>query len=118
MAHRPRKQRNQFPECGHKGFGKFCHTCRNEKLGRNMKPRVKASAGGGAAGGKTEEKRYRQKAKCPYCGSSRVRKNDLNVMSALDAYEYTCHEFTCGKSFNSDQVKEYDQVEVKPRRPR
>ncbi len=63
-------------------------------------------------------KKYWQRAKCPYCGGNRVKKNDMNVFSDNNAKEYRCTSFECGKQFNSEQVKEYEDVEVKERGPR
>lgn len=118
MAHKSRRQRNNF-ECRHKGFGKYCHFCKDLQAGKKVGIKIpKKGEKVDAATGKPEEPRYWNRAKCPFCGSSRVKKNDLNVLSALDAKEYTCGDFNCGKQFDSDQVKEYDKVEVKPRAPR
>jgi len=63
-------------------------------------------------------KKYWKRAKCPYCGSNRVKKNDINAFSDNNAKEYRCTSFECGKQFNSEQVKEYEDVEVKERGPR
>ena len=65
-----------------------------------------------------QQKKYWNRAKCPYCGGNRVKKNSINAFSDNNAKEYRCTSFECGKQFNSEQVKEYEQVEVKERGPR
>ncbi len=119
MSHKVRRQRQNFSECRHKGFGKYCHFCKDLNAGKKVGVKIpKKGEKVDAATGKPEEPRYWQRAKCPFCNSSRVKKNELNALSALDAKEYRCADFDCGKEFDSGQVKEYDQVEVKPRGPR
>ena len=44
-----------------------------------------------------------------------MKKNHLNVMSALDAKEYSCKDFKCGKEFNEDKVKAWDEIEIAAR---
>jgi hypothetical protein len=110
-------QRNAF-ECGHKGFGKYCHFCKDIKAGRPVGKKAPRPASAGGRPAEPQEPRYWQRARCPHCNGNRVKKNDLNVLSALDAFEYTCMDFNCGKSFNSDQVKEFDKIEVKGPPPR
>jgi len=118
MAHRRRRQKNVF-DCNHKGFGKYCHRCKDEKAGRiKTKKVVIDQATGQAVAAPEAPKRYWKRAKCPFCGGSRVKKNELNVFSPLDAKEYRCTSYECGKEFNSDQVKEYEEVEVRERLPR
>ena len=120
MTHKIRQQRQKF-ECTHVGFGKYCHRCKDEAAGR-IKPKKIVQE---ADGSKTEvsateaPKKYWQRAKCPYCGGNRVKKNDINVFSDNNAKEYRCTSFECGKQFNSEQVKEYVQVEVvdRPKTP-
>ena len=119
MTHKIRQQRQKF-ECTHVGFGKYCHRCKDEAAGRIKPKKVVVEADGS----KTEvaaadaPKKYWQRAKCPYCGGNRVKKNDINAFSDNNAKEYRCTSFECGKQFNSEQVKEYEQVEVKERGPR
>lgn len=117
MAHRRRRQKNVF-DCNHVGFGKYCHRCKDEKAGR-IKPRKAGSeaAPGTTTAGPAAPKRTWKRAKCPFCGGSRVKKNELNVFSPIDAKEYRCTSYECGKEFNSDQVKEYEEVEVRERPP-
>ena len=113
MAHKHRRQRQKF-ECTHAGFGKYCHRCKDEAAGR-IKPKKMVTQEDGS---KVEQavaeapKKYWQRAKCPYCGGNRVKKNDINVFSDNNAKEYRCTSFECGKEFNSDQVKEYEKVEA------
>jgi DNA-directed RNA polymerase subunit RPC12/RpoP len=113
MAHKRRRQRQKF-ECTHAGFGKYCHRCKDEAAGR-IKPKKMVTQEDGS---KVEQavaeapKKYWQRAKCPYCGGNRVKKNDINVFSDNNAKEYRCTSFECGKEFNSDQVKEYEKVEA------
>ena len=40
MTHKRRVQTNKF-ECGHKGLGKYCHRCKDEKAGK-LTPRKRA----------------------------------------------------------------------------
>ena len=119
MAHKRRRQKQKF-ECTHVGFGKFCHRCKDEAAGRIKPKKVVVEADGSKTEVTVETpKKYWQRAKCPYCGSNRVKKNDINAFSANDAKEYRCTSFECGKEFNSDQVKEYEKVEAveRPRTP-
>ena len=111
MSHKRRRQRQKF-ECTHVAFGKFCHRCKDEAAGR-IKPKKMVTQEDGSQAAATEApKKYWQRAKCPYCGGSRVKKNDINAFSANDAKEYRCTSFECGKEFNSDQVKEYEKIEA------
>lgn len=115
MAHRSRMQANKFP-CNHKGLGKYCHFCKDLAAGRPVgqkKKKVDASAEGGDAAAADLPPKTWKRAKCPYCGGNRVKKNELNVFSDANAYEYRCTSYNCGKQFNSDQVKEYEEVEAK-----
>jgi hypothetical protein len=115
MAHKRRRQRNVF-ECKHAGFGKFCHRCKDEKAGR-IKPKkivIDETTGQTLAAGEAPKK-YWKRAKCPYCGGNRVKKNEINAFSPLNAKEYRCTSYECGKEFNSEQVKEYEDVEVRER---
>jgi hypothetical protein len=119
MTHKIRQQRQKF-ECTHVGFGKYCHRCKDEAAGR-IKPKkiVQEADGSKSEVAATEApKKYWKRAKCPYCGGNRVKKNDMNVFSDNNAKEYRCTSFECGKQFNSEQVKEYEDVEVKERGPR
>ena len=108
----------QHFECRHDGFGKYCHFCKDVAAGKKVGIKIPKKGEKVTASGKPEEPKYWNRAKCPFCNSSRVKKNEMNAFSALDAKEYTCGDFKCGKQFDSDQVKEYDKVEVKPRGPR
>lgn len=120
MSHKRRRQKQKF-ECTHLGFGKFCHRCKDEAAGRIKPKKIVTQEDGSkveqAAG--EAPKKFWQRAKCPYCGGSRVKKNDINAFSANDAKEYRCTSFECGKEFNSEQVKEYEKVEAveRPRTP-
>ena len=113
MSHKRRRQHQKF-ECTHVGFGKYCHRCKDEAAGR-IKPKKIVTQEDGS---KVEQvageapKKYWMRAKCPYCGGSRVKKNDINVFSDNNAKEYRCTSFECGKEFNSEQVKEYEKVEA------
>lgn len=113
MAHKRRRQRNRW-ECGHQGLGKYCHFCKDKQAGRPVGIKKKRAARAGTGSGGAPEGRVRiwKRARCPFCKGSRVKKNDLNVMSALDAKEFTCKEFKCGKEFNEDQVKAWDEIQV------
>lgn len=115
MSHRSRRQKHVFECCGRKGFGKFCHFCKDVARGKPVGRKKQAA---GARGGTGGEPKYWERAKCPFCGGTRVKKNEINVFSALDAMEFTCMSDTCGKQFNSEHVKEYEKVEVKPRSAR
>ena len=118
MSHKRRRQRNKFSECGHIGMGKYCHRCKDEAAGR-IKPKKMVENESGQQVEATEKpKKFWNKAKCPYCGGNRVKKIDLNVLSDNEAKEYRCISFECGKEFNSEQVKEYEKVEVQERLPR
>lgn len=114
MAHKRRIQTNKF-ECGHHGLGKYCHRCRDEKAGKPVGVKMKKAEDGSQVAVIEQPKKYWNRAKCPFCGGSRVKKNDINVMSDIKAFEYLCTSYECGKSFNSEQVKEYEKVEVRPR---
>ena len=120
MTHKIRQQRQKF-ECTHVGFGKYCHRCKDEAAGRIKPKKIVQEADGSTSEVAATEapKKYWQRAKCPYCGGSRVKKNDINAFSANDAKEYRCTSFECGKEFNSEQVKEYEKVEAvdKPKVP-
>ena len=120
MAHKSRRQRQQF-DCKHVAFGKYCHRCKDEAAGKIKPKKMVVNESGEKVAVSVAEapKKYWQKAKCPYCGGSRVKKNEINAFSANDTKEYRCTSFECGKQFNSEQVKEYEQVEVKdtPRTP-
>ena len=115
MAHKRRRQVQKF-ECTHRGFGKYCHRCKDEAAGKIKPKKVVAKLPEGAEvtaeQAAASPKKYWKKAKCPYCDGNRVKKNEINAFSANDAKEYRCTSFECGKSFNSEQVKEYEQVEV------
>jgi DNA-directed RNA polymerase subunit RPC12/RpoP len=118
MAHKRRRQRQKF-ECTHRGFGKFCHRCKDEAAGR-IKPKkvvqqvqsVDATGAATVSAATDAPKKYWKRAKCPYCGGNRVKKNEINVFSDNNAKEYRCTSYECGKEFNSEHVKEYEQVEV------
>ena len=114
MAHKVRMERRKF-ECTHKGYGKFCHYCKEAAAGRVTIKKMVTDEVTGQKVVEAAKPKYWQKAKCPFCGGSRVKKNDMNAFSAVDAKEYRCTSFECGKQFNSEQVKEYEQVEVKER---
>ncbi len=118
MAHRTRQELKKF-ECGHKGLGKYCHFCKDIKAGRVAPKKMVTDEVTGQKVAAEAQKKYWQRAKCPFCGGSRVKKNDINAFSAADIKEYRCTSFECGKQFNSEQVKEYEQVEVvdRPRTP-
>ena len=118
MSHKRRRQQTKF-ECGHKGFGKYCHFCKQIAAGKAKPRKEKVSEADAAAAAATgtqlageAPKKYWKRAKCPYCGGNRVKKNEINAFSANDAKEYRCTSFECGKQFNSEQVKEYEQVEA------
>ena len=113
MAHKRRRQKQKF-ECTHVGFGKFCHRCKDEAAGRIKPKKVVVQEDGSKVETSAAEapKKYWNRAKCPFCGGSRVKKNDINAFSANDAKEYRCTSFECGKEFNSDQVKEYEKIEA------
>ena len=116
MSHKRRRQLQKFADCSHKGFGKFCHFCKQIAVGK-AKPRKTVTAEDGSskevsAGAVEVPKKYWMKAKCPYCGGNRVKKNEMNAFSDNNAKEYRCTSFECGKQFNSEQVKEFEKVEV------
>ncbi len=119
MAKGTRKQKNKW-DCGHKAFGKYCHFCKDIAAGRVQKRKVVATADGGEAAltatGEPIKPKTWKKAKCPFCGGSRVKKNEMNVFSDVNAKEYSCTSYECGKQFNSEQVKEYEEVEVRERK--
>lgn len=119
MSHKSRIRKKKFP-CGHQGLGKYCHRCEDEKAGRLKvsQPRRTEASSAEQPVAAERPKEYWNRAKCPFCGGTRVKKNDLNVFSDMKAFEYTCTSYECGKSFNSDQVKEYERVEAKPRQDR
>ena len=116
MSHKRRRQRQKF-ECTHVAFGKFCHRCKDEAAGR-IKPKkivVNESGEKVSVAADAPVKKFWKRAKCPFCGGNRVKKNEINAFSAMDAKEYRCTSYECGKEFNSEQVKEYEDVEVKER---
>ena len=117
MAHRSRLEVHKF-ECGHRGLGKYCHFCKDIKAGRAT-PRKKTEKNEEGQVVAVVEKKYWQKAKCPFCNGNRVKKNEMNAFSPTDMKEYRCTSFECGKQFNTEQVKEFEQVEVvdRPRTP-
>ena len=119
MSHKRRRQRQKF-DCTHVAFGKYCHRCKDEAAGKIKPKKIVQNQDGSTTATAVAEapKKYWQRAKCPYCGGSRVKKNDINAFSDNAAKEYRCTSFECGKQFNSEQVKEYEQVEVKERGPR
>jgi DNA-directed RNA polymerase subunit RPC12/RpoP len=120
MSHKRRRQRQKF-ECTHVAFGKYCHRCKDEAAGRIKPKKVVVQEDGSKleTSGVEVPKKYWNRAKCPYCGGNRVKKNDINAFSANDAKEYRCTSFECGKEFNSEQVKEYEKIEAveRPRTP-
>ena len=120
MAHKRRRQKQKF-ECTHVAFGKYCHRCKDEAAGRIKPKKVVVQEDGSKLETSAAEapKKYWNRAKCPYCGGNRVKKNDINAFIANDAKEYRCTSFECGKEFNSDQVKEYEKIEAveRPRTP-
>ena len=84
MAHKRRRQTNVF-ECKHAGFGKYCHRCKDEKAGR-IKPKkivIDETTGQTLAAGEAPKK-YWKRAKCPFCGGNRVKKNEINAFSPTD----------------------------------
>ncbi len=118
MSHKRRRQRQKF-ECTHVAFGKYCHRCKDEAAGR-IKPKKMVTQEDGSQAAATEApKKYWQRAKCPYCNGSRVKKNEINAFSPNEAKEYRCTSYECGKEFNSEQVKEYEKVEAidRPKTP-
>ena len=127
MSHKRRRQKNKFQECGHTAFGKYCHFCKQIAQGKAKPRKIKsegdmaeaAAASTGTAPAASAEKKYWNRAKCPYCGGNRVKKNSINAFSDNNAKEYRCTSFECGKEFNSEQVKEYEKVEAidKPKVP-
>ena len=120
MSHKRRRQRQKF-ECTHVAFGKYCHRCKDEAAGRIKPKKIVTQEDGSKIEQSAAEapKKYWNRAKCPYCGGNRVKKNEINAFSANDAKEYRCTSFECGKEFNSEQVKEYEKVEAveRPRTP-
>jgi hypothetical protein len=118
MTHKRRMQKQKW-ECGHRGLGKYCHRCKDEAAGRIKPKKIVIDEAGQKVDAAEAPKKYWKRAKCPYCGQNRVKKNDINAFSANDAKEYRCTSYECGKEFNSDQVKEYEMVEVvdRPRTP-
>ncbi|MBV8880957.1 MAG: hypothetical protein JO332_13385, partial [Planctomycetaceae bacterium] len=93
--------------------------CKDEAAGRIKPKKIVQEADGSKSEVAVETpKKYWKRAKCPYCGNNRVKKNDINAFSDNNAKEYRCTSFECGKQFNSEQVKEYEDVEVKERGPR
>jgi hypothetical protein len=114
MAHKVRRERHKF-ECGHKAYGKFCHFCKDIAAGRVTPKKMVTDEVTGQKVLAEAKPKYWQRAKCPFCGGTRVKKQDINAFSPIDAKEYKCTSFECGKAFNSEQVKEYEQVEVKER---
>ncbi|OHB75381.1 MAG: hypothetical protein A2Z34_07030 [Planctomycetes bacterium RBG_16_59_8] len=104
-----RVRRKKRFECSHYGFGKYCHACKDAKAGKSTPKKKKIEEQ------QAQEKRYWQRAKCPYCNGTRVKKNEINAMSPIDVKEFTCASWECGKSFNIDMVKEFEKVEVRPR---
>ena len=119
MAHKRRRQQNKF-ECTHRGFGKYCHRCKDEAAGRIKPKKVVVQADGAKVEVAASEapKKYWDRAKCPFCNGTRVKKNEINAFSDSNIKEYRCTSFECGKQFNSEQVREYEKVEVKERGPR
>ncbi|MBI2933898.1 MAG: hypothetical protein HYY16_19815 [Planctomycetes bacterium] len=116
MAKGTKKQKQRW-ECGHRGFGKYCHYCKDVAAGRVAK-RQRTAEGAGEPGAPVEMAKPKtwKRAKCPFCGGSRVKKNEINVFSPVDVKEYACTSWDCGKQFNSEQVKEYEEVEVRERK--
>ena len=120
MSQATRRQKNKW-ECGHKAFGTYCHFCKDVAAGRVkvVKKQVTHEDGSTemvAADAVPMKPKTWKKAKCPFCGGSRVKKQEINAFSALDAKEYKCTSYECGKAFNSEQVKEYEEVEVVERK--
>lgn len=99
-------------ECKHYGFGKYCHACKDAKAGKVVLKKEKDDKEQKKVEG---EKKFWKRAKCPYCNGSRVKHNEINAMSPDNMKEFTCTSWECGKSFNIDNVKEFDTVEVRPR---
>jgi len=116
MAHRSRMQRNKFSGCSHRGLGKYCHLCKDLAAGKPVGRKMTKNTEGQDVAVVEVKPKFWKRAKCPYCGGSRVKKNDINAFSMNDAFEYRCTAFECGKQFNSEQVKEYEDVEVKERK--
>ncbi len=118
MAHKRRRQKQKW-DCTHKGLGKYCHRCKDEAAGRIKPKKIVVDEAGQKVEASEAPKKYWKRAKCPYCGQNRVKKNDINAFSANDAKEYRCTSYECGKEFNSEQVKEYEMIEVvdRPRTP-
>lgn len=114
MAHKRRRQKQHF-ECKHVGLGKYCHRCKDEAAGRIKPKKLVVNEEGQTVLATEAPKKYWQRAKCPFCGGNRVKKNDMNAFSDMNAKEYRCTSFECGKEFNSEQVKEYEKVEVTER---
>ncbi len=111
MAHKIRQQVQTW-ECGHSGFGKHCHFCKDKQAGKPVG--IKKARKGGRPGetGEAAKPRVWKRARCPFCNGTRVKRNDFNVMTALDAKEYSCKAFGCGKEFNENQVKMWDEIQV------
>lgn len=116
MGHRSRRQKQLF-KCGHRGFGQFCHFCKDKEAGKPVGIKKKRRASGGASGADSEPVPMRKwkRARCPFCNGTRVKKNPINAMSSFDIKEFSCKERNCGKEFNEEQVTQWDEVEVPAR---
>ena len=116
MAHRPRTQRNKFSGCQHRGYGKYCHFCKDVAAGKPVGRKTVKNEEGATVAVEDVKPKFWKRAKCPFCGGSRVKKNEINAFSANDAFEYRCTSFDCGKQFNEDRVTEWEDVEVKEKK--
>lgn len=86
-------------DCNHKGYGKFCHRCHNEK--NNPKAITKSSTvaveTAAAAEVARENKKKAERTTCPKCKGFKLTRLNFNELIDMTKKEFICrdckHEF-------------------------
>ncbi len=81
-------------ECNHKGFGKYCHRCDNEKNHPKAvtKPAVDANAVAAVATEVAEKRKKAERTLCPKCKSFKITKRDFTELADMSKKEFVCRE--------------------------
>lgn len=95
MARRKKKY-----ECNHKGFGKFCHRCHNEK--NNPKAITKAQVSATQVAVNAEAvalKRKAERTTCPKCKGFKLTRLNFTELADMSKKEFVCRD--CSFEFDA-----------------